>query len=63
MPISVAAGSPPPAGSSADNTPNPAEEGFSPSGPSSREQRLRDGLEAERPALPALLPAGTAEKA
>ena len=53
MPLSVAAGSSPPAGSSADNTPHPGDQGLSPSGPSARDQRLRNGLVAERPALPA----------
>jgi fatty-acid desaturase len=49
MPLSVAAGSTPPAGSSAGNTSFP-EDGDR-SGLSSRDNRLRAGLVAERPAL------------
>ena len=50
MPLSVAAGSPPPAGSSADNSPLPGD--GERSGPSPRDLRLRAGLVAERPVLP-----------
>ena len=51
MPLSVAAGSPPPAGSSADHSSLPGDDDRS--GASPRDLRLRAGLVAERPALPA----------